>query len=43
MVGLYKNLSTTQSYNREVEETAVNTIPLFNYPNHYGRHIKIHR
>ena len=32
-----------QSYRRKVEETEVNTFPLFNYPNIYGRHIKIHR
>jgi hypothetical protein len=43
MVGLFKNLSTTQSYNRKVEETKVNTVPPFNYPNYYGRHIKIRR
>jgi hypothetical protein len=43
MVGLFKNLSTTESYKREVELTKVDTIPLFNYPNHYGRHIKIRR
>jgi hypothetical protein len=42
MVDLFKNLSTTPSYSKEVEETEVNTIPLFNYPNRYGRHIKIH-
>ena len=32
-----------QSYSRKVEETKVNTVPLFNFPNNYGRHIKIHR
>ena len=32
-----------QSYSRKVEETEVNTIPLFNFPNIYVRHIKIHR
>jgi hypothetical protein len=43
MVGLFKNLSTAQSYNKEVEESQDNIVPLLNLPNHYGRHIKIHR
>jgi len=38
-----KIFSKPQSYNKEVEETDVSTIPLFNFPNNYGRHIKIHR
>ena len=38
-----KILSKLQSYSRKVEETEVNTILLFNFPNIYGRHIKIHR
>ena len=29
-----------QSYSREVEETEVNTIPLFNFPNIYGKQFK---
>ena len=29
-----------QSYSRKVEETEVNTIPLFNFPNIYGKHFK---
>ena len=32
-----------QTYGRKVEETEVNIVPLFNFPNIYGRHIKIHR
>ena len=32
-----------QSYRRKVEEIEVNTIPLFNFPNIYGIHFKIHR
>ena len=43
-----KIFSKPQSYGRKeeetkVEETKVNTVMLFNFPNLYGRHIKIHR
>jgi hypothetical protein len=43
MVGLCKIFSKPQSYGRKVEATEVNIVPLFNFPNLYGRHIKIHR
>ena len=38
-----KIFSKPQSYSRKVEEPEVNTVPLFNFPNLYGRHIKIHK
>ena len=38
-----KIFSKPQTYGKKVEETEVNTVLLFNFPNIYGRHIQIHR